>query len=114
MQADWKLLEAAKCKQAEGELISPLQFMRWRQSNVVRLVFLANDVAQWTTASNNNTAIHLLKLCICHLGDTAVIENTHQGAKDILRDARHNDRSRVCKQHAVLSSSALQSREVSS
>lgn len=50
---------------------------------------------------------------ICqHFGDSAIVENCHQGAKDLMRQARHNMRSRVSKMNAVFHTAALGARLV--
>ena len=54
----------------------------------------------------------MMQCLINHVGCTSVIENTHQGAKDTLRQARHNQRSRVHKFKACIDAKILQSRQI--
>ena len=111
MQSEWRMLLEAESTEAAGALVTPLSFLHWRQNQVVRLLYLSNDLAQSSTSSSSvSTVLHLLRLCVSHIGDTVVIENSHQQAKDCLRDARHNSRSRISKQHAVVTCNSLTSR----
>ena len=48
-----------------------------------------------------------------HLGDTACIESTHSSAKDSMRDARSNFKSRVSKYYHCIASKVLSSRKTS-
>ena len=74
---------------------------------VIRATCLANEMHRLDALPDHiNPCLRLLKVVACHCGDTAVIENTHQMAKDAMRDARHNQKSRVSRpgsvQHRVL------------
>lgn len=60
---------------------------------------------QCPTDRSHQQSIALAKASLCRMGDTRCIENCHQLAKDCLRDARHNVRSRVHKMAAVISAS---------
>ena len=111
---EWEVLLAMEAREAAGEDVKPLQCMHWRLNSVTRLGFLAQelDALSQQPLSTEGAGIPIMKACTQHLFDSAIVENTHQGAKDIMKDARHNFRSRVHKMHAVINTAALQSRDL--
>ncbi|CAE7304304.1 unnamed protein product [Symbiodinium sp. CCMP2592] len=81
------------------------------------LIHLIRDMAEVaSTAAErrayNNQVVELLTFVSTHLADTVIAENTHQLAKDALRDARHFQKSRTGKQIACVRCSAIPSRGV--
>ena len=65
--------------QSRGEAIGPLSAMFWRGNNLVRLLFLVNE---FDLANGTLKAKDLMTFFCSHLGDTAIIENSHQQMKD--------------------------------
>ena len=107
MQADWEKLLSLEEKYATGDLVPGLEALHFLQSSVTRLAYILNERDLLDSTSN---AQAVMKALILHLGDSSCVENTHQSAKDCLREARHNQRSRVLKMKACLDSKILQSR----
>ena len=88
MDREWSMILEAEKALASGAHVPPLQAMHWRLPSVNRLLCLLNERAHLTDAGaqaasdDKASALHLLKLCCRHLGDTRVIENSHQMMKD--------------------------------
>ncbi|CAE7263564.1 unnamed protein product [Symbiodinium sp. CCMP2592] len=117
MHADWAAVLKAEKAMAGGAGMEPLKEMHWRLNSVNRLIHLIRDMAEVasTTAERrayNNQVVELLTFVSTHLADTVIVENTHQMAKDALRDARHFQKSRTGKQVACIRCSAIPSRGV--
>ena len=108
MLADWKLLLDLEAQDLSGKHVRALSSLHFLQGAICRLCFLLNE-----DDCNNNThqAASCIKPLIVNFGDTICVENTHQSAKDNLRESRHNVSSRVNKQCAVLNSRLFQSRQ---
>ena len=108
MEAEWKVLLGWEDQDRSGTFVRGLDALHFLGTSIARLAFMLNEQ---DLLSNTSNAAKVLKACVCHFGDTAVVENTHQGAKDILTEARHNQRSRVHKFQACLNTKVLQSRK---
>ena len=108
MQKDWKNILHLESSDAQGEHISGLDSLSCIRESICRVAFLLNkrDILDKT-----KHAQAIVKTLTISLGDTQCIENTHQSAKDSLRDSRHNQRSRVQKFKACLDSKVLQTRK---
>lgn len=114
MLQEWRLLLAAEEKFANGEDICILQSLHFLKSSFVRLQFLAaerDSLVPNLHHSNSDSAL-LARVACCHLGDTVVIENTHQKVKDLLSQARHETSSRLAKFHSVITSNVLSGRGI--
>ena len=73
-----------------------LEVIHWRMNNLHRLCCLANEMHQMQRLpEDSNPALEILRAATCHIGDTTIVENSHQQAKDGLRDARHNQKSKI-------------------
>ena len=107
MQADWEMILALEKEDLEGKYVRSLPSLHFLYSAVCRLAFLLNEQ---DCHDGSHEASTLMKSLITHFGDTLCIENTHQSAKDCLRDSRHNVRSRVHKMSAVIDSRLFQTR----
>lgn len=114
MVKEWKLILAAEAASASGQeciLLPPMHFL---QSSFCRLQFLSGEqdalVPGLTHA--NSDAVLLAKIASNHLGDTIVIENTHQKCKDLLSQARHETSSRLAKFQAVVTSNVFAGRNL--
>lgn len=59
-----------------------------------------------------SAAMNLLILHCRHLGDSRIVECTHQTAKDVLRDSRHFQRAVTSRMSAVIHSPALAQRKL--
>ena len=80
MQQEWDCLLAAESEHAQCKsIIQPLTVMHWRLNQVNRLAFVTCERDR--VLQGNDTA-SIIKLCVCNIGDTAIIENIHQQAKD--------------------------------
>ena len=108
MLKDWEKILKWEALAAKGENIEGLDSLHFLQSSFCRLGYLLNED---DVCNQRSQAQVWMKAAICHHGDSAIIENSHQAAKDTLRDARHNQRSRVHKQMAVINSKVLQTRK---
>ena len=108
MQADWELLLECEHKELNGHYVPSLGSLHFLFGALCRLAYLLNER---DCHQGSNQAAILIKALITHFGDTLCIENTHQSAKDCLRDSRHNIRSRVHKMSAVIDSRLFQTRQ---
>ena len=107
IKADFEKILSLEASNASGQNCGPLDCIHILGSSFMRLLFLLNER---DIAAGRTDASTLLEVAVCHQGDTACIESTHSAAKDILRDSRHNIRSRIHKQFAVQHSKVMQSR----
>jgi hypothetical protein len=108
MQAEWKILLGLEEKDLAGNHVRGLQSLHFLYGCVCRLAFLLNE--RDVDLGTHQAAI-LIKALVTNFGDTLCIENTHQSAKDCLRESRHNVRSRVHKMGAVIDSRLFQTRK---
>ncbi|CAE6958908.1 unnamed protein product [Symbiodinium sp. CCMP2456] len=109
MAREWKWLLKGEELQAAGQDVPPLDLMHWRKRSVVRLLFLAQERDEKLGTAE---ASHLLQTFTCHVGDTRIVENCHQIAKDSLRDARHSQKSKVGKMDSVINSGVFKERGI--
>lgn len=102
MLREWKLILKAEQMAADGQDILPLQSMHFLQSAFCRLHFLACEKDSLIPAlqPDNSDACFLAKVATHHVGDTVIIENTHQKVKDLLTQARHESSSRLASSRA--------------
>ena len=110
MDADWKLLLRHEELHLEGQVVHGLEALQFLQSAYCRLMYLLNE-QDLLSGNASNQASLMMEHALKHFGDTACIESTHSSAKDSLRDARGNFRSRVGKYFHCISSRVLQSRQ---
>ena len=108
MQKHWLQILKLERNDAKGVAVPALDFIHCLQGAVCRLAYIVNEMD--TINSTNHCKAILKALCV-NLGDTSCIENTHQSAKDTLRQSRHNQRSRVHKFKACLDAKILQVRK---
>lgn len=108
MQADWAKILSLEEKYSKGIAVPGIEGLHFLKSSITRVAYILNERDQLDKTSN---AKLLMKALIHNLGDTACVENTHQSAKDTLRESRHNQRSRVHKMKACMDAKILQSRE---
>lgn len=113
MQQDWIQLLTAEELAANGKQVPALEHTHFLGTAFARLLFLANEMDIVDNLEGDDANGVLLARSACeHLGDTVVIENTHQKAKDLLRSARHSVTSRLGKFHSVITSNVLKGRGV--
>ena len=114
MMAEWESLLEAESKDRAGEKVNCLGAMTWRLNAVTRLCYLAHeqDLLCRVQLTEQGSGLAISRAICQHFGDSAIVENCHQGAKDIMREARHNMRSRVSKFHAAFHTAALGARLV--
>ena len=107
MKAEWDtILQAEELKE-----VLVLDHTHFLNTSFCRLSYLANEadlVGRLTGAASQ--AVLLCKAACRHLGDTVVVENSHQQAKDLLRSARHKVTSRLGKFHSIIKSTVLKGR----
>ena len=108
MLKDWEQILQWESKAAQGEHIQGLESLHFLQSSFCRLGYLVNEDDVHNMRSQAQV---WMKAAILHFGDSAIIENSHQAAKDTLLEARHHQRSRVHKQMAVINSRVMQTRQ---
>ena len=108
MDKEWKCLLGLEAKDMAGVHVRGIDGMHFLKTSVARLAFLLNEQDLLCKSDNAATLMHSL---VYHFGDTVVVENTHQSAKDMLAEARHNQRSRVHKMQACLDAKILQTRQ---
>ena len=107
MQKEWEKLLAFE-QVAHSHYVVGLDALHFAHSAVARLAFLLNEHDRMHGTSE---ACCLMKTLVTSLGDTLSVENSHQRAKDCMRESRHNMRSRVHKQLAIISSKVLSQRQ---
>ena len=114
MLHEWNLILDAELKASQGDDICILQSMHFLKSSFVRLHFLAaeKDSLVPNLHHSNSDAALLSKVATNHIGDTVVVENTHQKCKDLLRQARHDTSSRLSKFHSVITSNVFAGRSL--
>ena len=80
MLQEWKVILKAEEKAAQGLDMFPLQSMHFLLSSFVRLHFLAaeRDSMVPNLHHSNSDAALLAKVACQHVGDTVIVENTHQ------------------------------------
>ncbi|CAE7250380.1 unnamed protein product [Symbiodinium sp. CCMP2592] len=106
---EWGIVMHAEAAWARGEDVPILDSVVWQRIPLVRLLGMAIERCGDNVSEE---ARGLMTLFLQTLGESRVVENTHQTAKDIFGGARH-DKSSICKrQHAVLHSPALPSKGV--
>ena len=110
MNQEWQHLLVLESQQEAGANIQPLEQCHFLRSSWVRLQYHLNEEA-CMAGQPSHAQLMQQKVAIQHFGDSRIIENAHQGAKDILRDARHNVRSTTHKMGAVISCQALPQRK---
>ena len=111
MQAEFEKLLACEAMHARGTHVEGLDCLHFLSSSYCRLAFLLNERDLAQGVQDQPQASTMLQHSLCHLGDTACIESTHSSAKDLMKEARHNFKSRVNKYHACISSKVLSSRQ---
>ena len=105
---EWKQILQVESEFAKGTNIKALEAIHCLKSSWVRIMFLSNEA---DILAGTQDCSDLMVASVQHMGDTTCIENTHQGAKDCLRESRHNVRSRVHKMAAVINTSVMKSRK---
>ena len=108
MQAEWETILEAERVMANGMEVRPIELCYFARTSFQRLFYLTNelDILQHKQGTNR-VAATLAKTACQHPGNTVIIENSHQKAKDMLREARRNQTSRAHKYHSVLTSNVL-------
>lgn len=103
MQRDWKLILEVEQAISSGQDIKPYHSAHFIKASFNRIFFLANerDQIKQQHGTDRSEAMPLAKAAVNHPGDSVIIENSHLKAKDILRESRHNQASKVHKFHAV-------------
>ena len=108
MLKEWKLLLDLEEQDLAGKHVRSLASLHFLQGVLCRVSFLLNED---DSHKGSHEAAKLLKPLLVNFGDTLCVENTHQSAKDCMRESRHNVRSRVNKQCAVINSRLFQTRQ---
>ena len=108
MQKDWATILKLEEKDASGEFIAGFESLNCIKESMTRVSYILNEL---DTINGTSNVLPLIKTVVLSLGDTQCVENTHQAAKDILKDARHHVRSRVHKFKACIDSKVLQTRK---
>ena len=109
MQEDWQAILELEKRYCMGEHIPGMEAMHFLKESITRVCFLLNE----QDLINGTADAQVIMQCLInHVGCTSVIENTHQSAKDTLRQARHNQRSGVHKFKACIDAKILQSRQI--
>ena len=108
MLKEWKLLLDLEEQDLAGKHVRSLASLHFLQGALCRVSFLLNED---DSHKGSHEAAKLLKPLLVNFGDTLCVENTHQSAKDCMRESRHNVRSRVNKQCAVINSRLFQTRQ---
>ena len=113
MAQEWQVVLEAEHLVAHGKSVPPLDYIHCLRTSFVRMMFLANERDCMHNLQGHEAMAVLLCQSACqHLGDTVVIENTHQKTKDLLRSARHKMTGRLGKFHAVITSNVLKGRGI--
>lgn len=113
MNAEWKAIQEVEGLAAQGKQALPLNYMHFLQTSFSRLHYLANEIDIVNNLAGDASHGVLLSRTACkHLGDTVVVENTHQKCKDLLRNARHQMAGRLSKFHTIIGCNVLQGKKV--
>lgn len=111
MQQEWELILLAERLAAEGHNIKPLDQMHFLGTTFVRLHFLANELdIKGGLGFEDAHAVLLAQTACRNIGDTVIIENTHQKMKDLMSVARHEQVGRLSKLHAMIKAGVLEGR----
>eukprot|EP00438_Fugacium_kawagutii_P005591 Skav209410 [mRNA] locus=scaffold2187:150414:152573:+ [translate_table: standard] len=108
MHTHWKKLLEFEAEAAAGKFVPGMDALHFLKSSLTRVCFLLNEKDIHDGTSNASVA---MKALVHHMGCASCVENTHQSAKDSLRQARHNQRSRIHKYKACIDAKILQSRQ---
>ena len=77
----WDLVLQAEAASAAGEAVHSLKSIHWRLNTVHRVLMCLNQAA-WKRGAPATEAAHVARLCVENIGDSALVENVHQIAKD--------------------------------
>ena len=96
MQADWETILEAERVMAHDMEVRPIELFYFARASVQGLFYLTNglDFLQ-RKQGTNRVAATLAKTACQHPGNTVIIKNSCQKAKDTMREARRNQTSRV-------------------
>eukprot|EP00434_Breviolum_minutum_P035507 symbB.v1.2.031433.t1/scaffold3648.1/size52728/2 len=111
---EWSILLEAEFAVAAGEDCAPLQQIFWAKSPFARTLYIAHEEDERLGWSMGGAASALQKIVAQSLGDSRVVENSHQTAKDVLRTSRTKKFANTSIMHQTLLSGALQERKVTS
>ena len=112
MLYDWQAILYLEACNLAGKHVEGLSSLAFLDSSYCRLSYLLNEEGVLKKDDGDQIKT-LLRHALMHLGDTACIESTHSSAKDSMRDARSNFKSRVSKYYHCIASKVLSSRKTS-
>ena len=112
MLYDWQAILYLEACNLAGKHVEGLSSLAFLDSSYCRLSYLLNEKGVLKKDDGDQIKT-LLRHALMHLGDTACIESTHSSAKDSMRDARSNFKSRVSKYYHCIASKVLSSRKTS-
>ena len=98
-----------------GQKVGCLSSMHWTQSPLVRAIFFAfeEDERMQTMACEASSARSLLLPLVCNLGDSRMVENVHQHARDLMRSSKAKRFANTTLFAHTLRSGCLEQRQVS-
>ena len=110
----YKHLLAAEEAAAGGADVQPLDSMHWRRNPLIRSIYLAfeQDEAQHLVLTGDSKAFRLQRVLAKNLGDSRLIENTHQHGRDLYRSSKSSSFSNPTIFANALRSGALEERKV--
>ena len=96
MQAEWETFLEAERVMAHGMEVRPIELCYFARTSFQRLFYLTNelDILQHKQGAKR-VAATLAKTACQHPGNTVIIKNSCQKAKDTMREACRNQTSRV-------------------
>lgn len=110
----YKHLLAAEEAVAGGADVQPLDSMYWRLNPLIRSIYLAfeQDEAQQLVLTAGSKALRLQRVLAKNLGDSRLIENTHQHGRDLYRSSKASSFSNPTIFANALRSGTLEERKV--
>lgn len=109
---EWQIILALE---AAGRSCRCLENVMWRQNSLLRAVcmgFERDAIRKRSGQEVKHEGSRLLRALLCHLGDSKVVEDSHQHLRDLQREARKDSYTTAAKQHALIRSHVLQARGV--
>ncbi|CAE7344097.1 unnamed protein product [Symbiodinium sp. CCMP2592] len=107
----WRCLLDAEAAESQGAVVGPLAVMHWRHSALMRILLMAfEDDDRSKSRSGPGQAAGLLMVLSKHLGDSRLVEQAHQTAKDLFRSNKNVSFSNTGIMSKILTSDVLEKR----
>ena len=110
----WQILLQAESASNAGANVQPLEFLHWRQSPMVRTIYMAfeQDARNKAVFTTESAALKLVMVVAKSLGDSRLVENIHQFGRDLFRQSKANTFGNTTIMANALRSKVLEKRKV--